>query len=178
MAGGGEGRHREWGAHDTQGEKIQRSWDAPGWNSWKVRHSREADEASWGAPDRGIQRQPSCGAVHGLKEMKATIAGRSGLRGVASFSPQVGAGGWPLLLTLGGADMEGPAPSHPRQAGGVSVKQRGAPLAVSYARPRGSPPALNARGVLLQKTVVADGPGLMVRASLSNSEDGRTSALR
>ena len=31
--------------------RRQRSWDAPGWNSWKVRHSRAADEASWGTPD-------------------------------------------------------------------------------------------------------------------------------
>ena len=102
--------------------------------------------------------------------MKATIAGRSGLRGVASFSPQVGAGGWPLLPTSGGADMEGPAPSHPRQAGGV--KQREAPLAVSYARPRGSPPALSARGVLLQMTVVADGPGLTVSATKPEQQRG------
>ena len=177
MAGGDEGKHREWGAHDTQGETkatiVGRSGlELLGTQGQLMRH-RGALRTG-----RGIQRQPSCGAVHGLKEIKATIAGRSGLRGVASFSPQVGAGGWPLLPTSGGVDMEGPAPSHPRQAGGVSVKQRGAPLAVSYARPRGSPPALNARGVLLQKTVVADGPGLMVRASLSNSEDGRTSALR
>ena len=95
MAGGDEGKHREWGAHDTQGETkatiVGRSGlELLGTQGQLMRH-RGALRTG-----RGIQRQPSCGAVHGLKEIKATI-GALRAEGCCELLPSGGC--WGLAAT-------------------------------------------------------------------------------